>query len=1428
MRHTADPASRRSDRRAPRPLGDRRRCGPRPGVQLRNQRPGGGSAQRRRPPPSRHRTCCHRGWRRSAAATAASRLGPSSCTSARPCRTCSSRGAQLSPTAGAARAAAGAGGWGELQGVIDQRLAVWCERQDVIAMSAAFGRCGKLESAHASGPAATAAARAGIIAALAPALLPLVPRIRQPAGCSLPLWALAKAGAAIDGRVESELAPALLQRLVDPVLLDSATPQALANALYALGKLREDQQQRGSGWDPTSSPHLNALASAVASWLRAASGHGFEPQHVSNSLWACAKLGYRDSDLLRPLAEAAAALAPDMNAQGLANSLWALEVLGCTGPAFRAVLETLCGAALRQLRTPKEAEAFKPQHLSNILLALEGLPLGSSATSGPAAAVLSEGGPLLPATAPAATGAGGGLRQLLPLAAWARQAAPAPAPAAPAAAGARSCLLQPGRRAQQQVLAAGGRYGSGGTSHRSIDRSSSSGHGGIGSSRSSSDAGGRAGGGRAGGGRWAGGRTGGAGDRSGGGRRARDPADDMTVCRTLEQLQGVIDQRLAVWCERQDVIAMSAAFGRCGKLEPARAGGPTATAAARAGIIAALAPALLPLVPRIRQPASCSLPLWALAKAGAASDGRVESQLAPALLQRLVDPVLLDSAIPIDLANALYALGKLREDQQRRGSGWDPTSSPHLKALASAVASRLRAARGHGFNAQDVSNSLWACAKLGYRDSDLLRPLAEAAAALAPDMNAQGLANSLWALEVLGCTGPAFRAGLETLYGAALRQLRTPKEAEAFKPQHLSNILLALEGLQLGGKQSERLAAAVAVEAMRRGFAGCNPQELSNSAWALAKMGYGAGATPKAMEQCPWYAAAVAAAQRPGVMASAKPQHWANLLYALALVRHQPPPALLDAGAAAAMQRGKAQECANTLWALAVLQLRNAGLEAAVCGRLGELLQREPESLVAQALCNSLWALAVLAGGGVPASPAASALAPALVREAVRRREEFQTEELRQLWQAQHELGGEVAEALARSPDLLAAMEAAVSAKRATGSTTSSTQEQVAEALQRLLQKGRLPIVSVRMEVVVEGVLGLVDMVADWSDGRRVAIEVDGPDHFLTHRKDDPSAVIGSTALRNRQLRRAFGEGGLLCVPYWEWYGLRTPSTQEAYLLQQLQDLLSGASSGTAAGKGSAAAPRHQQQRTAQPQPDTANSSTTATTTTTASSSQKRRILVVRRKAPKQEAAGGGGAGEASGATAAARTVPAEAEVAAPARQQSAEKAQRLPSSGAGGGAGEGGGNGTPLAPQPPPPQQQRVSAPRARRSSSQSRSRSSQAGSPSPAPPVEAPPPEQVQAAAPPRRAAGGKRTERKAAAAPAAGGGGGGGGSDPGAVVVPAAVSEKRLSVVAGEADSSAAAVECGGGGDGSGGGLPAGSRRGQAVGTGRRAAQKPCSIE
>ncbi len=90
------------------------------------------------------------------------------------------------------------------------------------------------------------------------------------------------------------------------------------------------------------------------------------------------------------------------------------------------------------------------------------------------------------------------------------------------------------------------------------------------------------------------------------------------------------------------------------------------------------------------------MPLWAMGKAGISSGGK-EAQLASALLQRLVEPGVLKAASPMDLALSLYALGKLRENWQQRGVGWDPVSvSPHISVLADAIKGRLTTAFGHG------------------------------------------------------------------------------------------------------------------------------------------------------------------------------------------------------------------------------------------------------------------------------------------------------------------------------------------------------------------------------------------------------------------------------------------------------------------------------------------------------------------------------------------------------------------------------------------------------------------------------------------------------------------------------------------------------------------------------------------------------------
>ena len=53
-----------------------------------------------------------------------------------------------------------------------------------------------------------------------------------------------------------------------------------------------------------------------------------------------------------------------------------------------------------------------------------------------------------------------------------------------------------------------------------------------------------------------------------------------------------------------------------------------------------------------------------------------------------------------------------------------------------------------------------------------------------------------------------------------------------------------------------------------------------------------------------------------------------------------------------------------------------------------------------------------------------------------------------------------------------------------------------------------------------------LDAVVDF-EGREVAVEVDGPSHFVGR---EPS---GATALKRRQLRAA--GWALLSVPYWEW-----------------------------------------------------------------------------------------------------------------------------------------------------------------------------------------------------------------------------------------------------------------------------------------------------
>jgi very-short-patch-repair endonuclease len=63
-----------------------------------------------------------------------------------------------------------------------------------------------------------------------------------------------------------------------------------------------------------------------------------------------------------------------------------------------------------------------------------------------------------------------------------------------------------------------------------------------------------------------------------------------------------------------------------------------------------------------------------------------------------------------------------------------------------------------------------------------------------------------------------------------------------------------------------------------------------------------------------------------------------------------------------------------------------------------------------------------------------------------------------------------------------------------------------------------------------------LDFVIEWS-GQRVAVEVDGPSHFVGRRPNE------ATLLKHRQLRHLGWR--LVSIPYWEWDELAESPTAE-------------------------------------------------------------------------------------------------------------------------------------------------------------------------------------------------------------------------------------------------------------------------------------------
>jgi hypothetical protein len=250
-----------------------------------------------------------------------------------------------------------------------------------------------------------------------------------------------------------------------------------------------------------------------------------------------------------------------------------------------------------------------------------------------------------------------------------------------------------------------------------------------------------------------------------------------------------------------------------------------------------------------------------------------------------------------------------------------------------------------------------------------------------------------------------------------------------------------------------------------------------------------------------------------------------------------------------------AQEVAHSLWALATLGWQ-AGAGSMRCALEGAAVRVAP-SMNAQAVANSLWGLATL---GWQANTEMAAVWRQLVETMVHGRFPLllkSPSHLSQLLQA-HLASQYLELGLVTLP--LCVLQVAVEAYRegARNVTVSKGQREVGGSLLRLGIPHELE------HITADGLFSIDLAIVD----RRIAIEFDGPSHFMRNTFEP----LGHTRLRDRLLS-AMG-WHVVSIPFFDWDELLQPEQMDAYVRQRLlQDQEMGHQPPAAGGATSASVP---------------------------------------------------------------------------------------------------------------------------------------------------------------------------------------------------------------------------------------------------------------
>ncbi len=256
----------------------------------------------------------------------------------------------------------------------------------------------------------------------------------------------------------------------------------------------------------------------------------------------------------------------------------------------------------------------------------------------------------------------------------------------------------------------------------------------------------------------------------------------------------------------------------------------------RRAVMQSLSSAYLPLVPWLKDPIDCLMPLWAVAKTGYGwGQGQGgEVPLAEALLRRL--------------GQGGSELVARCNDQDHSQLWWSLSEAPVEVAVGQAQLLTTSATRLVEMGPQDVgpqpcANILLACARLlphvGIGDpAPLLHHLIDCLVQRQEKATSQEIANSLYALGRLHerCGHTPLPEHLQGLAAGVLERLSGQavgrSERLRFTPQAMSNMLWACAKLRYAHPELLGRLAGAAAEAAGR----MNGQDLGNTLWALGRL----------------------------------------------------------------------------------------------------------------------------------------------------------------------------------------------------------------------------------------------------------------------------------------------------------------------------------------------------------------------------------------------------------------------------------------------------------------------------------------------------------------------------------------------------------------------------------------------------------------